>query len=180
MMDAMRLFRDQVDTPIGPMLILADERHLRVLEFADAMDRVGNWVGRRFGRPDLVDARDPLGIATALAAYFAGDLGAIDRVPATAGGTPFQERVWSALRRIPAGQTRSYAGLAREIGHDAAQRAVGAANGRNPIAVVVPCHRLVGSDGRLTGYGGGIARKRWLLAHEGWAVTPRAAPGGRA
>lgn len=176
----MRLFRDQVDTPIGPMLILTDERHLRVLEFADAMDRVEDWVGRRLGRPELVDARDPLGVATALTAYFAGDRGAIDAIPAAAGGTPFQERVWTELRRIPAGETRTYAGFARAIGHATAQRAVGAANGRNPIAVVVPCHRLVGSDGGLTGYGGGIARKRWLLAHEGAAVTPRAGSSGRA
>ncbi|BBK35161.1 methylated-DNA--protein-cysteine methyltransferase [Allostella sp. ATCC 35155] len=176
----MRLFRDQVETPIGPMVVLADERHLRLLEFADAMDRVEDWVGRRLGRPEFVEARDPLGVATALGAYFAGTLDAIDGIPVAAGGTPFQERVWARLRGIPAGETRTYAGFAQEIGHAAAQRAVGAANGRNPIAVVVPCHRLVGSDGGLTGYGGGIARKRWLLAHEGAAVSRRAGSSGRA
>lgn len=176
----MQLYRAEVATPIGPLLALADERHLRVLEFADEAHRIDDWVGRRFGRPDYVAADDPLGVATALAAYFAGDLRAIDALPVLAGGTPFQEGVWTALRRIPAGETRSYGGFAAALGRPAAQRAVGAANGRNPIAVVVPCHRLVGSDGGLVAYGGGIARKRWLLAHEGAAVSPRAGSSGRA
>lgn len=172
----MRLYRDRVPTPIGAMLLLADDDHLRVLEFEDQIDRLDDWVGHRFGRPELIDAADPLGLSTVLAAYFAGRLDAIDAIAAHAGGTPFQEGVWAALRRIPAGQTRTYGALAAELGRPAAQRAVGAANGRNPLAVVVPCHRLVGADGSLTGYGGGIQRKRWLLAHEGARITPRASP----
>ena len=175
-MAAMRLYRDRVDTPIGAMLLLADDACLRVLEFEDQAHRLDDWVRHRFGRPELVDARNPLGLATMLGDYFTGRLEAIDGMAAHAGGTPFQEAVWGALRRIPAGQTRTYGALAAELGRPAAQRAVGAANGRNPLAVVVPCHRLVGADGSLTGYGGGIRRKRWLLAHEGASISPRALP----
>jgi methylated-DNA-[protein]-cysteine S-methyltransferase len=100
-----------------------------------------------------------------LAAYFAGALTAFD-LPLAARGTPFQERVWAALRGVPFGSTVSYGDIARRIGSPAAVRAVGAANGRNPLPIVVPCHRVVGADGSLTGFGGGVARKQWLLAHE--------------
>ena len=112
-------------------------------------------------------ARDPLGVGTRLARYFDGRLDAIDDLPVDPGGTPFQRRVWSALRRLPCGATRSYGALAAGLGKPAASRAVGLANGANPIAIVIPCHRVIGSDGALTGYAGGIARKRWLLEHEG-------------
>ena len=118
-----------------------------------------------------------LDIAAALSAYFAGDLRAIDAVAVDPEGTPFQRRVWAALRTISAGTTWSYAELARAVGQPAATRAVGAANGRNPIALVLPCHRVIASDGTLGGYGGGLEMKRWLLRHEGswpWAeVEPR-------
>jgi methylated-DNA-[protein]-cysteine S-methyltransferase len=99
-------------------------------------------------------------------AYLAGSYGAIDGIPVDTGGTPFQRRVWSALRRIPAGQTLTYGALARRLGTPAASRAVGRAVSLNPVAIVVPCHRVIGADGRLTGYAGGLDRKRWLLAHE--------------
>lgn len=103
-----------------------------------------------------------------LEAYFAGDLDALSAIEVRpASGTAFQRRVWEELRRIPAGETISYAELARRIGRPSAVRAVGAANGRNPIALVVPCHRVIGKDGSLTGYAGGLERKRWLLEHEG-------------
>jgi methylated-DNA-[protein]-cysteine S-methyltransferase len=101
-----------------------------------------------------------------LAAYFAGDLFAVDAIETRTGGTPFQRAVWSALRPIPPGTTVSYGELARAIGRPAASRAVGAANGANPIAIVVPCHRVIGANRTLTGYGGGLARKAWLLEHE--------------
>ena len=101
-----------------------------------------------------------------LDAYFAGRLETFT-VPLAPNGTEFQRRVWSALRDIPFGTTISYAGLARRVSNAAAVRAVGAANGRNPIPIIVPCHRVIGSDGSLTGFGGGIPRKRWLLEHEG-------------
>jgi len=102
-----------------------------------------------------------------LAAYFDGDLGALAELPVLTDGTPFQRRVWDELRRIPVGQTISYAELARRIGKPKAMRAVGAANGKNPVAIVVPCHRVVAANGTLWGYGGGLPRKAWLLKHEG-------------
>ena len=119
--------------------------------------------------PDLPQrrARNPFGLSVKLRAYLAGDLAAVDHIAVETGGTRFQQRVWRALRRIPAGRTMSYGALARALGVGAAARAVGAANGRNPIALVVPCHRLIGGDAALTGYGGGLWRKRWLLSHEG-------------
>jgi len=156
-----------VRSPVGEILFAADERALLALEFADFEDRLMAGLVRRFGDFRPKRARDPLGIATALRAYLAGDLTVLDRLPVDAGGTPFQRRVWTALRKVPAGATWSYARMAKKLGQPAALRAVGNANGRNPVSIVVPCHRLIGTDGSLTGYGGGIERKRWLLAHEG-------------
>jgi methylated-DNA-[protein]-cysteine S-methyltransferase len=112
-------------------------------------------------KPDAAPAA-----ARALLAYFDGDLDAIADLPTATNGTAFQRAVWSALRRIPAGRTVSYGMLATQIGRPKAIRAVGLANGANPIAIVVPCHRVIGADTSLTGYGGGLHRKRWLLAHE--------------
>jgi methylated-DNA-[protein]-cysteine S-methyltransferase len=111
-------------------------------------------------------ATDPHGLSAAITQYFEGKLDAIDRIPVETGGTSFQQKVWRALRGIPCGSTTSYGQLARQIGHPAAVRAVGTANGANPVAVVLPCHRVIGANGSLTGYGGGIERKRWLLNHE--------------
>ena len=102
--------------------------------------------------------------------YFAGHLAVLDEIPVELNGTSFQQRVWNALRAIRAGTTSSYGSLARTIGAPSAVRAVGAANGANPVALIVPCHRVIGSNGSLTGYGGGLDRKRWLLQHEGVAV----------
>jgi len=107
-----------------------------------------------------------------LEAYFDGELSALDTIPVLAKGTPFQQQVWTALRTIPAGTTLSYSALAQQIGRPTAVRAVGLANGSNPIGVVVPCHRVIGANGTLTGYGGGINRKSWLLTHEGAKFTP--------
>ena len=103
---------------------------------------------------------------TRLEKYFAGDLDALAGIIVDTGGTPFQQRVWSELRKIPVGRTASYGDIARAIGAPTAVRAVGAANGANPVGIVVPCHRVIGTNGNLTGYGGGIERKRWLLRHE--------------
>ena len=110
--------------------------------------------------------RAPEAVRDALAAWFAGDLGALDGLPVKTGGTPFQRAVWKALRDIPAGETRTYGQLATAIGAPRAVRAVGLANGANPVGVIVPCHRVIGANGTLTGYAGGLERKRWLLAHE--------------
>ena len=114
----------------------------------------------------LIPSPRSFGPASAIAAYFDGDLHAIDSLPTATEGTPFQKDVWQALREIPTGQTVSYGVLAKYIGKPAAVRAVGLANGANPIGIVVPCHRVIGADGSLTGYGGGLERKRWLLHHE--------------
>jgi methylated-DNA-[protein]-cysteine S-methyltransferase len=117
--------------------------------------------------------RDPAGVATALAAYFRGELGALAAVAVDPEGTPFQRRVWAALRTIPPGATRTYGEIAHLIGAPTAARAVGAACRANPIWLVVPCHRVIGASGKLTGYAAGLDTKRWLLAHE--AVHARAA-----
>jgi methylated-DNA-[protein]-cysteine S-methyltransferase len=128
----------------------------------------------------LVAGAAPATIADALDAYFGGRLDALEALAVRTGGTAFQRRVWAALRRIPAGTTTSYGALARRIGRPTAWRAVGLANGANPIALVVPCHRVIGASGALTGFGGGIERKRWLLAHEAQHAHRRLAPSERA
>ncbi len=158
--------------PIGPVLLVSDGHSLLALDFGAPEERLIRLLRARFG-PDVTlrEADDPQGFASAVRAYFAGDLAALDRMPADGGGTLFQRRVWAALREIPAGQTRSYGEIASRLGIPGAARAVGAANGRNPVNLVVPCHRVVGSSGDLTGYGGGIERKRWLLAHERGTMT---------
>lgn len=157
----------ELETPLGTLLVVAGPRGLRAVEFADHDARMRAHLARWFGGAATQRRGDPAGALPRLRAYFAGDLGALDGLAVDPGGTPFQRAVWNALRAIPAGETRSYADIARAVGRPSAVRAVGAANGRNPVAIVVPCHRVVGSDGSLTGYAGGIARKRWLLAHEG-------------
>lgn len=166
---AMKLRKDSLATPIGRLMIVADERdRLCFVDFEDDEDRIRRLIPRYYGADAVLCSERPAGrIRDALAAYFAGKIRAIDSLAVAAPGTPFQCRVWSELRRIPAGETISYSTLARRIGSPAAVRAVGLANGANPIAIVVPCHRVIGADGSLTGYGGGLARKRWLLAHEG-------------
>lgn len=159
---------ERIETPTGPMRIVSDdEGRLRALDWEDCTPRLQELLHRYNG--DSIELRERSGRSTAaraLLAYFAGELDAIDALPTAAGGTPFQRSVWAALRRIPAGRTMSYGALAAEIGRPKAIRAVGLANGANPISIVVPCHRVIGADASLTGYGGGIERKRWLLAHE--------------
>ncbi|MCB1380586.1 MAG: methylated-DNA--[protein]-cysteine S-methyltransferase [Alphaproteobacteria bacterium] len=164
------LLSDRIATPIGTMLLLASDSVLLLLEFEDATDRVEREVAKRFGGAEIVAEANPFGLSDRVRRYFAGDLKAIDGIVTDGGGTDFQRRVWAELTRIPCGTTISYGELARRLGDRNAMRAVGLANGRNPIAVVVPCHRVIGADGSLTGYGGGVERKSWLLAHEGRAV----------
>ena len=162
-------YEERFDTPTGWMLLLTDsEQRLRCLEWEDKSDRMQRLLRVHYGERGytLAKAPDPSPARVALEAYFAGDLQAIAKLRTETRGTSLQRAVWSALRDIPAGTTRSYGQLAREIGTPTAVRAVGAANGANPISIVVPCHRVIGSDGSLTGYGGGLERKRWLLAHE--------------
>lgn len=152
-------------TPIGRFALVADEAgRLRAADFADPDSHIERLV--RQWAASIQRAANPGGLSAAIARYFAGELAAIDGLPTAADGTPFQRAVWQALVEIPCGETRSYGEIARRIGRPAAVRAVGLANGANPIAVIVPCHRVIGSDGSLTGYGGGMERKQWLLAHE--------------
>jgi len=169
----MKLMLDSLDSPLGELLLAvrADDARVCVLEFADGRARVRRALHARFPDAELVPTDDPCGYAERVRAYFAGELDALAALPVAAGGTPFQERVWAALRDIRAGSTRSYGQIAHVIGSPRAVRAVGLANGRNPIAIAVPCHRVIGADGSLTGYGGGIERKRWLLRHEGAQLT---------
>jgi len=162
------LILERIPTPIGVALVAADETGaLRAFDFEDYETRLRTLMRRHYGEMRLAEGRVPEGIRAATARYFAGDLGAFDRLPWRTNGTLFQRRVWAALTTIPAGETLSYKGLAERIGSPTAMRAVGLANGANPVAVVVPCHRVIGSDGSLTGYGGGLPRKTWLLRHEG-------------
>jgi methylated-DNA-[protein]-cysteine S-methyltransferase len=161
------LLVDRVASPIGTIVLIADGRGLCTLDFADHEPRMMRLLKLRHGDVKFTEADDPLGASSRLRAYLAGRLDALDGIPVEPGGTPFQRRVWAALREIPAGTTTSYGKLAARLGQPAASRAVGLANGSNPVSIVVPCHRVIGADGDLTGYGGGLERKRWLLEHEG-------------
>ncbi len=162
------LLIDRFDTPIGEMILVADAQGcLRAIDWTDKEDRFQDLLERHCGvAPTLRETRDPLGMSTAMRRYFDGDISVIDDLPVVTDGTAFQRRVWDGLREIPAGETTSYGALAKRLGHATAVRAVGLANGQNPVSVVVPCHRVIGANGALTGYGGGLDRKRWLLAHE--------------
>ena len=142
---------------------------LRVFDWTGYEPRMQRLLARHYGAVTPKTERAPEHLRKPLAAYFEGDLASIDTIDCATGGTPFQRAVWKALRDIPAGRTESYGQLAARIGKPAAVRAVGLANGANPIGLVVPCHRVIGANGSLTGYGGGIERKRWLLNHEGAA-----------
>ena len=167
---------ERVATPIGELLVIADAAGaLHGIEWADRPTRVDRLLRRG---STLWPAEGATVHGTALSAYFAGELAAIDALPVAPAGTFFQRSVWNEVRQIPAGTTLSYGALARRIARHDAARAVGFANGANPVAIVVPCHRLVGSDGSLTGYGGGLERKRWLLEHERCA-SDRSSPGRR-
>ena len=168
MTDGLMLFVDRLATPIGDMLIVADaEGNLRATFWTDHDDDVRGFLEHHYAvRIALEPAANPHGLTRAISAYFGGDLHAIDTLPVKTAGTEFQREVWRALRHIPCGTTISYSELAQRIGRPVAVRAVGLANGSNPIGVVVPCHRVIGANGSLTGYGGGLERKRWLLDHE--------------
>ncbi|RAH98224.1 methylated-DNA--[protein]-cysteine S-methyltransferase [Acuticoccus sediminis] len=166
------LYQARIDSPLGPLrLVHDDEKRIRALDFDDYEGRMLRLLRLHLGRAGheftLMETAPDAAIKAAFDAYFAGELNALDDLPTKTGGTPFQRNVWAALRTIPAGHTMSYGELAAKIGQTKAVRAVGLANGANPIAIIVPCHRVIGANYSLTGYGGGLERKRWLLAHEG-------------
>lgn len=166
--ESLRLTLERLATPLGEVLLVVDaDGAVRALDFADYEDRMMRLLTRHCGQFTLTQGEAPRAVRTAVSAYFRGDLTALDGLTVRTAGTDFQRNVWAALRAIPAGQTRSYGQLAAAIGSPKAVRAAGLANGQNPIAVIVPCHRVIGANGTLTGYAGGLERKRWLLAHEG-------------
>lgn len=160
------LWLDAIRSPLGTLTLVAGDDALCALAFPVARSRMLARIRSRFPDAVLKRRHDPNGYATRVHAYFSGDLSALDGIPVAGGGTPFEEQVWKALRAIPAGATTTYRELAQVLRRPRAIRAVGLANARNPVCVVIPCHRLIGSDGHLTGYAGGLWRKRWLLEHE--------------
>jgi methylated-DNA-[protein]-cysteine S-methyltransferase len=169
MTSPLEFFSDSLATPIGQLIYVCDrDGALRMVDWSDHEARALRLLGIHYGKAGYAFAkqRDPFGLTTRLANYFAGEIHAIDDIPTATAGTAFQREVWRALREIPAAETISYGQLAHRIGRPRAVRAVGLANGSNPIGVVVPCHRVIGANGSLTGYGGGLHRKEWLLAHE--------------
>src|SRR5262249_22018948 len=173
----MRLAVAELVTPLGLVRVAVREDRVCALAFDDGWARRARWLERRFGTVELTPVDEPAGVTSRLAAYFAGALDALDAIAVDTGGTAFQQRVWSALRRVPRGHTVAYRDLAATIGAPAAVRAVGAANGANPVGIVIPCHRVIGANGELTGYGGGLSRKRWLLDHERALAQREAFPG---
>lgn len=167
---------DRIDTPTGEMFIVTDnDGAIRALDWVDHQARMQRLLRLHYGKPVLTGGRAPDKVRKAITAYFGGDAKALIDLAWATGGTAFQQAVWRALCTIPAGETLSYAGLAARVGSPKAVRAVGLANGSNPVTLVVPCHRVIGANGSLTGYGGGIERKRWLLAHEGAAFRDQLA-----
>ena len=163
----MQLILTEYTAPLARLRLVTDaDGALRALDFADYSERMRRLLARHYGSVELISGPAPAALIVALDAYFGGDLTALDAVPVATGGSTFQRSVWAALRAIPPGRTTSYGALAAALGNPGASRAVGLANGANPIGIVVPCHRVIGASGALTGYAGGVERKRWLLAHE--------------
>ena len=167
----MILSRATIETPLGPMLALASEAGLCALEFTGPKKRLTRLEARlrnHFPPHEMVDGHSRVIDRTRrwLKRYFDGAAADVGDLPLQMHGADFERRVWQALLAIPPGETRSYGALAKALGTPGAARAVGMANGANPIAIIVPCHRVIGSTGSLTGYGGGLERKTWLLDHE--------------
>jgi methylated-DNA-[protein]-cysteine S-methyltransferase len=156
----------RVESPIGPLTLAVRGARLCLLHFGSDDRSVAAALQRWYPDQRLASGAGAESVAERLSAYFAGEIAALDGIDVEMNGTPFQRRVWDALLDVHAGTTASYGEIARRIGSPAAVRAVGAANGANPIALVVPCHRIIGGSGSLTGYGGGLERKQWLLRHE--------------
>lgn len=162
------LYIAPLDTPLGVAQIVFDGAGvLRAFDWVSHRERMDRLLRRHYGPVALTDAPAPRSLADPFAGYFEGEVSALAAVPWATRGTDFQTAVWKALCDIPAGATWSYGQLAAHIGAPTAVRAVGLANGANPVGLVVPCHRVIGANRSLTGYGGGLERKRWLLAHEG-------------
>lgn len=163
----MRLQLERWKSPMTVLLMVTDDEGiLRALDFAEKEDRMNRLLRLQYGQYMLRDGAAPVSVKKALKAYFDGDVDALAGIEVATNGTAFQRKVWKVLRDIPSGTTISYGRLATKVGHPGASRAVGAANGANPIGIVVPCHRVIGASGKLTGYAGGLSHKQWLLDHE--------------
>jgi len=181
----MHLFRTVLPTPLGDMLAMASDEGLCALEFTtvqgahrgqERLSRLNARIERWFPPHDIVDRETPTIVRARgwLEAYFEGTSADINGLPLDMRGAPFEQRVWLALQAIPPGRTTSYGAIAHALGSAGASRAVGAANGANPVSIIVPCHRVIGSTGSLTGYGGGLDRKTWLIDHERrWRTEPQ-------
>lgn len=168
----MKLLIDKINSDIGTILIVCDREKLCALDFGDYEPRMLKLLARRYESFDFEDVKDPNGFVSKIQAYFKGDRNSLNDIPVSTGGTTFQQQVWLVLRTIPWGQTISYGELAAKIGKPTAYRAVGMANSLNPVAIVLPCHRVIAANAALTGYAGSLKRKRWLLKHEGVAIHP--------
>ncbi|MBE9007230.1 methylated-DNA--[protein]-cysteine S-methyltransferase [Fortiea sp. LEGE XX443] len=163
----MKLLVDKINSEIGAISIVSDGEKLCAIDFADYEQRMVKLLQKRYVNCDFQYAKNPQGFSSKIQAYFDGDRTSLNDIPVSTAGTVFQQQVWLALRTIPWGTTLSYANLAVRIGKPTAYRAVGMANSVNPVALVLPCHRVIGANAALTGYAGGLERKRWLLNHEG-------------
>lgn len=159
------LTQTSLPTPVGEITLLLDGTTVLICEFSDHSNRVTRQIERFYSNDQIVDGDCPRQILEVIQAYFGGDRDALDTLETDPLGTPFERSVWKALRDIPAGTTDSYGALAKRL--NSSPRAVGRANGRNPVGLIHPCHRIIGADGSLTGYAGGLDRKEWLLKHEG-------------
>lgn len=162
-----RLEQDSFKSPVGIVTVVSDGTAVRAVDFDGYESRMHRLLIRHCGSYQLKKVRNAGGFTALLKAYFEGDLNALADIPTATSGTPFQKKVWAALRKIPVGTTTTYQAIAKRIGKPLACRAVGLANRANPVALIIPCHRVIAANNRLGGYGGGLKRKQWLLTHEG-------------
>jgi len=171
-----RLETDVIESPIGEVLIVVSKNVLLALDFSDYESRMMKLLRKRLKSIELHAAQNPGGVSDRVTQYFAGNLNAFDDLPMSTGGTSFQQQVWQQLEAIPPGELRTYGDLAHNLGKPGAAQAVGMANSLNPISIALPCHRVIGANGSLTGYAGGLERKQWLLNHEGANVSASKSP----
>lgn len=166
---------DQIESPLGTIVLVVDADHVCLCGLEDVDSdheaRIRTLLAPRYGQVSLKQAADPCGFSSRMRAYLDGDHCSIEAIPVSTGGTAFQQQVWAALRTIPPGSVRTYGELAAQIGNRSACRAVGLTNSLNPVAIIIPCHRVVGANATLTGYAGGLERKGWLLEHEGFDLA---------
>jgi methylated-DNA-[protein]-cysteine S-methyltransferase len=168
MNEATKLYLDRVPSEIGIVFVISDGAAICAVDFENYESRMHELLTKQYPTFELIPKRNPLGVSDRLQAYFEGDLTALDEIPVNPGGTDFQREVWLNLRSIPPGKTITYGQLADQLRKPKSARAVGMTNSLNPISIILPCHRVIGANGKLTGYAGGLDRKRWLLHHEGW------------